>query len=105
MFTSASAGSSVSERDAAGQRHAVPQRREQATSWSRSGNCVMGKKVPLKMNMGMITKRNSEANGLSFRCAAANAWIGAANASPVEHGHRQHGHRVRDVGGPEGPSP
>ncbi len=43
----------------------------------------MGKNVPEKMNMGMMTKRNREANGLSFFCAAAKAWMGAAKARPV----------------------
>ena len=38
---------------------------------SSSGSCEMGKKVPLKMNIGMITKRNKEANAVSSFCAAA----------------------------------
>jgi len=43
----------------------------------------MGKKVPLKMNMGMMTKRKSVAKGASFVCAAEKAWMGAAKARPV----------------------
>ena len=43
----------------------------------------MGKKVPLKMNMGMMTKRKSVANGASLVWAAENAWMGAAKARPV----------------------
>ena len=54
-----------------------------ATTCSSSGSWLMGKNVPLKMNMGMITKRKSAANGASFFCAAAKAWMGAAKARPV----------------------
>ena len=54
-----------------------------ATTCSSSGSWLMGKNVPLKMNMGMITKRKSVAKGASLVCAAEKAWMGAAKARPV----------------------
>ncbi len=54
-----------------------------ATTCSSSGSWLMGKNVPLKMNMGMITKRKRVAKGASLVCAAEKAWMGAAKARPV----------------------
>ena len=73
------------ERQAAGERDAVVERREPGDRpGGRAGSCSIGKNVPENRNSGVIPKRKRSVELRSSRCCVAEkAAIGVAKASPV----------------------